>query len=412
MEKLSLQNRFLMAAILPSLGVVILGISIMTPVGSSMIWFGLALIPTTMGIWLGLNSRSLAENEIQQAIDIVKKTANGVTVSNYSVTTLLGNLTMSLLNLNSALANNPTDSEVEEKTLELAELNAKISAIDRSQAVIEFELDGTIITANDNFLSTLGYSLSEVQGKHHSIFVETEYKESLEYQQFWDTLRRGEYQAAEYKRVGKGGKEVWIRASYNPILDENDKPIRVVKFATDITEERAISVENKRIASALQVCQANVMMADADLNIVYLNDSVKNMLGNREKELQSVLNKFSMKTLMGTCVDDFHVNPAHQRGMLEALKDTYKTDLELAGLTFGLIATPVFDTEGNRSGTVVEWEDKTEALAAEKEAKEISDENARVRQALDVVGTAKMIADNDLNIIYINESVKKVMGEA
>jgi len=414
MGNLSLQNRFLMAALLPSLGVAILGISFVSSVGSPTLWFGLALIPTAMGIWLSLDSRSKSENAIQQTIDIVKKTANGVTVTNYTVTTLLGNLTMSLLNLNSALASRDEEQETDgdEASIKAMEDAEKVIAIDKAQAIIEFNMDGTIITANDNFLQTVGYRLDEVQGKHHSIFVEPEFKASAEYQQFWEKLNRGESESKEYKRLGNGGKEIWIQASYNPIQDLNGKLYKVVKFATDITQQKLDATENARIASALQVCQANVMMADADLNIVYLNDSVIDMLGNREKELQSVLSSFSMKSLMGTCVDDFHANPAHQRGMLEALKETYSTDLELAGLTFGLIATPVFDGEGNRSGTVVEWEDKTESLAASREAKKASDANERVRQALDVVGTATMIADTDLNIIYLNEAVKRMMGDA
>src|SRR5262249_50386796 len=91
--------------------------------------------------------------------------------------------------------------------------------------------------ANENFLVTLGYSLPEIQGKHHRMFVEPAERESAAYREFWASLNRGEYQAAEYKRVGKGGKEIWIQASYNPILDLNGKPFKVVKFATDITKQ-------------------------------------------------------------------------------------------------------------------------------------------------------------------------------
>jgi methyl-accepting chemotaxis protein len=104
--------------------------------------------------------------------------------------------------------------------------------------VIEFDLDGTVITANDNFLSVMGYRLEEIKGKHHSLFVEPAYRESAEYRQFWEKLRRGEYQAAQYKRIGKGGKEVWIEASYNPIMDLNGRPWKVVKFATDLTKRK------------------------------------------------------------------------------------------------------------------------------------------------------------------------------
>ncbi len=130
-----------------------------------------------------------------------------------------------------------------------ADLSGKVEAIGRSQAVIEFELDGTIITANENFLKTLGYTLAEVKGKHHSMFVEPLYRDSAEYRQFWEKLRRGEFQAAQFKRVGKGGKEIWIEASYNPILDLNGRPWKVVKFATDLTKRK---YENAALAAEFE----------------------------------------------------------------------------------------------------------------------------------------------------------------
>src|SRR5215475_8472117 len=104
---------------------------------------------------------------------------------------------------------------------------AMIAALDRSQAIIEFTLDGVILTANANFLAAMGYELSEIAGKHHSMFVEPDYARGADYAEFWARLRRGEYQAAQYKRLGKGGREVWIEASYNPILDRAGKPVRV-----------------------------------------------------------------------------------------------------------------------------------------------------------------------------------------
>ena len=119
----------------------------------------------------------------------------------------------------------------------LSSAAAKIDALDKSQAVIEFELDGTVLTANHNFLTVLGYTLAEIQGKHHRMFVEPAFAASSEYAQFWDRLRRGEYQAAQFKRIAKGGREIWIEASYNPILDANGRPYKVVKFATDITAQ-------------------------------------------------------------------------------------------------------------------------------------------------------------------------------
>ncbi len=121
-----------------------------------------------------------------------------------------------------------------EKT-RFADLSGQIDAIRRSQAVIEFGLDGTILDANANFLNAMGYSLVEVQGKHHRIFVDPAYAASADYQEFWKRLRGGEYQSAQYRRIGKNGREVWIEASYNPIFDLNGKPVKVVKYATDVT---------------------------------------------------------------------------------------------------------------------------------------------------------------------------------
>ncbi|MBP3958900.1 HAMP domain-containing protein [Gemmata sp. G18] len=116
-----------------------------------------------------------------------------------------------------------------------ADFAGQIAAVSKAQAVIEFKLDGTIVSANENFLQTMGYSLSEIQGRHHSMFAEPAFASSPEYREFWARLNRGEYVASEFKRIGKGGKEVWIQASYNPIFDLNGKPYKVVKYATDIT---------------------------------------------------------------------------------------------------------------------------------------------------------------------------------
>ncbi|MBK9002854.1 MAG: PAS domain S-box protein [Sphingomonadales bacterium] len=126
---------------------------------------------------------------------------------------------------------------------------AQVDALNRAQAVIHFQLDGTIIDANDNFLAVMGYTRSEVVGKHHSMFAEPAFAASQEYRDFWEALRRGEFKAAQYKRFGKGGKEVWIEASYNPIFDMKGKPFKVTKFATDLTPRKD---ENSRLASAFE----------------------------------------------------------------------------------------------------------------------------------------------------------------
>ena len=122
---------------------------------------------------------------------------------------------------------------------EQEESAAYMSAIKRSQAVVEFTMDGVILDANENFLKTLGYEITDIRGHYHSMFCDPLYVESEEYKQFWAKLRRGEYDAGEYRRIGKGGRDVYIVASYNPVMDQNGKPYKVIKFATNVTESRA-----------------------------------------------------------------------------------------------------------------------------------------------------------------------------
>jgi methyl-accepting chemotaxis protein len=162
---------------------------------------------------------------------------------------------------------------------------AQAAAISKSQAVIEFNLDGTIITANENFLKTLGYTLAEIQGKHHSMFVEPATRDSAEYRGFWAALNRGEYQAAEYKRIGKGGREVWIQATYNPVLDSTGKPVKVVKFATDITAKKLRGMEDAGQIAAISRAQA-VISFNLDGTIVNANENFLKTLGYSLAEIQ------------------------------------------------------------------------------------------------------------------------------
>jgi len=147
-------------------------------------------------------------------------------------------------------------TDITAQKLKNADLAGQIEAIGKSQAVIEFNLDGTILTANDNFLHALGYSLGEIKGKHHSLFVEPADRDGAAYRAFWAALNRGEFQAGEFKRVGKGRKEVWIQASYNPILDLNGKPFKVVKYASDITKAVLVRMGNERVRGMMETVAA------------------------------------------------------------------------------------------------------------------------------------------------------------
>jgi methyl-accepting chemotaxis protein len=161
----------------------------------------------------------------------------------------------------------------------------KISAIARAQALIEFNLDGTIITANDNFLAAVGYRLEEIQGKHHSMFVAPGEKESAAYREFWASLNRGQFQSAEYKRYGKGGKEIWILASYNPILDDTGKPFKVVKFASDVSEQKLKTANFAGQIEAIGKSQA-VIEFDMSGKVLVANENFLKTLGYSLAEIQ------------------------------------------------------------------------------------------------------------------------------
>ncbi len=176
-------------------------------------------------------------------------------------------------------------SDITEEKLKLAEVSGQLEAISKSQAVIDFEMDGTIINANENFLSTMGYTLDEIKGKHHSIFVDQNYRNSLEYKDFWTSLNRGEYQAAEYKRICKDGKEVWLQASYNPILDLNGKPFKVVKYATDVTEQKVKNSDYSGQIDAIAKSQA-VIEFNMDGTIIQANEGFLSTIGYSLSEIK------------------------------------------------------------------------------------------------------------------------------
>jgi methyl-accepting chemotaxis protein len=156
-----------------------------------------------------------------------------------------------------------TQQTLLDASIKAADYQGQIAAIGKAQLVVEFELDGTVRTANDNFLNLLGYRLEDVKGKHHSLFVEPGLRDSAEYRQLWDKLRRGEYDAGVYKHIGQGGREAWIQASYNPIVGLDGKPYKVVEYATDVTEQVRMK---KSLDDAVAETQAVVKAAiDGDL---------------------------------------------------------------------------------------------------------------------------------------------------
>ncbi len=191
-------------------------------------------------------------------------------------------------------------SDITAQKVRNADFQGQLAAIGKSMGTIEFNMDGTVITANENFLSVINYSLDEVKGRHHRMFVDPVFANSGDYRAFWEKLGRGEYEAGEYKRIGKGGREVWLQASYNPILDLNGKPYKVVKYASDITPQKNYQAE---VASVLkETARVMDLIADGDLTAIVTGEfkgefaslkdavtkSINNLRGIVEKITESV----------------------------------------------------------------------------------------------------------------------------
>lgn len=191
-----------------------------------------------------------------------------------------------------------------------------------------------------------------------------------------------------------------------PGVEKKDEIGDLGRSLTKIVEK---SNENLRTKSALDSCRTNVMVADHNYEIVYVNQTMLDMLVGNESELRKALPKFDANAVVGSNIDVFHKNPAHQRQILDGLASTVETSLEISELNFDLVVSPIIDTDGNRIGTVVEWEDVTEKLAREREEKRIANENSRIKSALDNCTTNMMVADAEYNIVYTNSTMQQML---
>ena len=423
LERISIQYKLIMPWLLPLVAIIYGAIVIPSESAG-----GFIAVATLLSI-AGAIASWLQGRRILTVLALATKRANATANRDFSydppmrvkdeLTHLIytmGNLRNSLRSASKGSADKAVDSGTvldENEVQKLTENTSKVDAINRSLAVIEFKMDGTIITANENFLGAMGYRLDEIEGQHHSMFADDEYKASPEYREFWAKLNRGEFDASEYPRMAKGNKEIWIQASYNPILDENGKPYKVIKFATDITQQKMESIDNNRVRRALDSCStSNIMVANENYDLVYTNKGVQEMFDESESDIQKDLPKFRADKVLGSSIDSFHKDPSHQRGMLDNLKDTHNTQLNLGGRIFNLVVNPVFDPQGDRIGTVVEWNDATEELALLEIEKELAQTNQRIKKALDVCNANVMMADTDLDLVYTNDSVVEMLKHA
>ena len=270
--------------------------------------------------------------------------------------------------LNSMLDN------LDEYTKQSSVNSSLFEAISNAQAVIEFNLDGTIISANENFCKALGYQTEEIEGKHHRMFCDPEYAGSADYAKFWERLNRGEAFVDEFKRVAKDGNEVWIQASYNPLYDGNGQLVKVVKYATDITEQVKGHREAYTLRRVVDTSEAAFMMVDRDFVVTYVNDATLSLLSQHQDVFRRMWPAFDPKKIVGACIDQFHKNPKHQRDLLANPSNLpIKTDIQVGPLTIALTVTAQLDADNNYVGNTLEWKDVTEERMREKREEKIAD---------------------------------------
>jgi methyl-accepting chemotaxis protein len=309
--------------------------------------------------------------------------------------------------------------------LQNLDYSGQIAALGRSQAVIEFELDGTIITANDNFLAALGYRLEDVRGKHHRMFVDASERESAEYRQFWQSLSRGEFKTGAYKRVAKGGKEIWIQATYNPILNEQGKPFKVVEFATEITRQRLLQLEVDRdlaeISNAMrnatqQVAGAESASSDTSSNV--------QAVATAAEELSASITEISRQVSEASLIASRAVEESQNaRDIISGLStsagritDVVKLINEVAAQTNLLALNATIEAaragESGKGFTVVAQEVKTLASQTAKATDEISNQIASLQNATrEVVKAISSISATIESISQISLSVTSAVEQ-
>jgi methyl-accepting chemotaxis protein len=258
-----------------------------------------------------------------------------------------------------------------------------LDALDKSQAMIEFELDGTIVSANENFLRAMGYTLDEVRGRHHSLFVDDATRASDAYREFWHKLNRGEFNAGQYKRLAKGGRAVWLQATYNPVLGKNGRPERVVKFAVDVTasvEERIQAQrEQLRLQQMVENATVRILIADRDLNIVYMNPASVRAL----KRLEHLL-PCKVEEILGRSIDIFHKDPERQRKLLSDPRNLpHRADIQLGDEVLDLNIAAVRDEKGEYIGPMVTWDVITAQVRAKEREERLAEQQATAKKDLE-----------------------------
>jgi len=254
--------------------------------------------------------------------------------------------------------------------------------------VISFKLDGTVLDANGNFLNALGYTLAEVKGQHHRMFVEESFVQSQAYRDFWTALARGEFQAGEFKRIGKGGKEVWIQASYNPMFGNDGQPYMVTKYATDISQQKRVARQTAEVASS--VAAATHEMTES------IHDIARSMAITRDN-VQTV----SQETSNATQFINQMVSAAESMGEVVTLINAISSQINLLSLNAAIEAARAGDA--GRGFSVVADEVKKLANQTSQSTEKIGSE---------ISGMQKISGNVSQTLVKIKDLVDGVMENA
>lgn len=294
--------------------------------------------------------------------------------------------------------------EVITEKLKLEEKNrdatAQLAAVSLAMAVAEYNIDGTIVNANENFLQVMGYRPDEIIGKSHRIFVSEEIAASQQYKEFWNKLLRGESDANTYQRFNKKGECLWIQSTYFPICDAAGRPVKIVEFGSDVTQARLLQIAAAEKSAIVENAPINIMIADLHGRITYLNPASKRTL----KSIEHVL-PIPVDRVEGSSYDIFHKNPAHQRRLLADPKNLpYSAEIQLEGEILLLNASAIFNDKGEYAGPMVAWEVITERKAAERRERENQEREQRMQQELRekvdaILGVVNAAAQGDLTAV-------------
>ncbi|WP_199100674.1 methyl-accepting chemotaxis protein [Dyella sp. ASV21] len=306
---------------------------------------------------------------------------------------------------------------ISEAVLNHEELQAVSAALNRVQAVIEFDLKGKILQANENFLQAMGYSLEEIQGQHHRMFCEPQYAASTAYKKFWEKLGSGQFDQGEYKRIARDGREIWINASYNPVLDEKGKPYKIIKFATDVTAARQQTAEYQGKVDAIDKAQA-VIEFDLDGHVLKANENFLQTMGYRLDEIKGKHHRMFCEESHAASQEYAEFWAKLNRGEFDGGR--YKR-VGKGGKVIWIQATynPIYDVNGRVAKVVKFASDVTAQVELEESVKRrAEDDQRKVAALLDVVKraaggelTANIEVMGDDPIDQLAEGIKQMMAD-